>query len=213
MPLVPVEVVSDYRVGDPLHRALRGYKDAAVGEVRTSYCRTLAGVLGTWMADPDGRLVRRFGRWNLVVTVPSTQRPTGSPVDALVARVPALADRHFPLLTRGPEATGHLLASRRGFAVCPSADPGLLAHCRAVVVDDTITTGARAQSAAAALRMVGARVVGVVALGRAVGVVDTGQPARHRPGGRDPGEPRGCPAVWAPDRVGASRGDGGAALG
>lgn len=213
MPLVPVEVVTDYRVGDGLHRALRGYKDAAVDEARTTYCLALARHLATWMADPDGRLARRFGRWNLVVTVPSTQRPSGSPVDALVARVPALACRHHPLLERGPDVTGHLLASRRGFSVCPSVDPLWLARSRALVVDDTLTTGARAQSAAAALRMAGARVVGVVALGRALGMVDAGRPGPHGPGRHRPGEPPCRPAVWAPDPVGASRVGGEAARG
>ncbi len=210
MPLVPVEVMTDYRVGDRLHRALRGYKDAAVGEVRISHCLALAGALGAWMADPDGRLTKRFGRWDLVVTVPSTQRPTGSPVDILVARVPALARRHRPLLVRGPDATDHLLASRRGFSVRSPADPAPVAHGRVLVVDDTLTTGARAQSAAAALRLAGIRVAGVVALGRSRGVVDAA--CLTRPGPQDRGEPphrRACPAAT----VGATRGDGGAALG
>jgi adenine/guanine phosphoribosyltransferase-like PRPP-binding protein len=35
-----------------------------------------------------------------------------------------------------------------------------------LVVDDSVVTGARAQSAAAALRLAGAEVVGVVVLGR-----------------------------------------------
>ena len=213
MPLVPVEVVADYRVGDGLHRALRGYKDAAVGEARTTYCLALARHLGAWMADPDGRLARRLGRWDLVATVPSTQRPTGSPVDALVARVPALACRHRPLLERGPDVTAHLLASRRGFSVCPSVDPEPLARSRVLVVDDTVTTGARAQSAAAALRMAGARVVGVVALGRALGVVDAGRPARLEPRPDDPGATPGAAAVGAPDAVGGSPVGGGAARG
>ncbi len=230
MPLVPVEVATDYRVGDALHRALRGYKDAGVGEARTTYGQGLARHLGAWMADPDGRLARRFGRWNLVVTVPSTQRPSGSPVDALVARVPALARRHRPLLERGPDVIGHLLASRRGFVVRPSVDPLLLARTRALVVDDTITTGARAQSAAAALRLAGARVVGVVALGRALGVVDAassapssavpcaapsappyGPPLDRRSGGRhQPGEPPWRRAVCVADPVAGLRVGGGA---
>ena len=184
-----------------------------MGEARTTYGLTLARHLGAWMADPDGRLARRFGRWNLVVTVPSTQRPSGSPVDALVARVPALACRHRPLLERGPEVTGHLLASRRGFSVRPPIDPLWLAGSRALVVDDTITTGARAQSAAAALRMAGVRVVGVVALGRALGVVDAGLPAPHGPDRHQPGEPSRRRAVCAPEAVGGSRVGGGASGG
>jgi orotate phosphoribosyltransferase len=54
------------------------------------------------------------------------------------------------------------------------------------VFDDSITTGSRAQSAAAALRMAGAQVVGILAVGRAVG----GVPADRRP------------SVAAPSRLG-----------
>jgi predicted amidophosphoribosyltransferase len=69
---------------------------------------------------------------------------------------------------RGPEATGHLRAARRGFEVPSSVDKESLRRRRVLVFDDSITTGARAQSAAAALRMAGADVVGVVAVGRVV---------------------------------------------
>jgi len=38
------------------------------------------------------------------------------------------------------------------------------------VFDDTVTTGARAQSAAAALRECGARVAGILVVGRVLGI-------------------------------------------
>ena len=43
-----------------------------------------------------------------------------------------------------------------------------LAGLPVLVFDDSVTTGARAQSAAAALRLAGARVVGILAVGRAL---------------------------------------------
>jgi predicted amidophosphoribosyltransferase len=165
-----VVVLADYRTGDPLHRRLRGYKDAAVPEARQAHAAALARVIDPWMAANRGPLRRRFGAgWDVVVTVPSSHRPGGAPADALVARVPSLARCHVALLERGPGPTGHLQAARCGFAVRPAVDRTWLGHRRALVFDDTVTTGARAQSAAAALRLAGATVVGVVAVGRALG--------------------------------------------
>jgi len=171
MPLAPVMVVTDYRIGDPMHRRLRGYKDAHASEARQMFSTALARLVGPWLATHHDRLVRRFGSgWDTVVTVPSTHRPTGARVDAVVAMVPELSLRHRTLLERGPEVTDHLRAARKGFAVIGTVDRAWLKRRIVLVFDDTITTGARAQSAVAALRIAGARVVGVVAVGRAVGL-------------------------------------------
>ncbi len=170
MRLVPVVAVAEYRVGDRLHRRLRGYKDAPVAEARETCATHLADLVARWMAADPTRLPRRFGSgWDLVATVPSSGRPVGAPADTLVLRVPALAPAHRTLLVRGPEPTGHLRAARRGFEVAASVDRESLRDRRVLVFDDSITTGARAQSAAAALRMAGADVIGVVAVGRVVG--------------------------------------------
>ncbi len=169
MPLTPLVAMADYRVGGGLHRRLRGYKDAPVAEVRQACAAALAGTVRRWMAVNRPRLEVRFGSpWDLVATVPSTVRPDGIPVDALVAGVPALAACHRRLLVRGPEPTGHLCAARRGFELAPGVDREVLAGRRLLVFDDSIATGARSQSAAAALRLAGGRVIGIVAVGRAV---------------------------------------------
>jgi predicted amidophosphoribosyltransferase len=168
-PLAPVVVVADYRLGDPMHRRLRGYKDAPVAEVRHRHLAELAAILDHWLAANRSGMRRRFGApWELVATVPSSRRPAGAPADALVSRVTALAGCHAGLLVRGPEDTGHLKAARRGFVLSPTIDAGWLLDRRVLVVDDSIVTGARAQSAVAALRLAGARVVGVMAVGRMV---------------------------------------------
>jgi predicted amidophosphoribosyltransferase len=168
-PLAPVVAVADYRLGDSMHRRLRGYKDAAVAEQRHRHLTELAAILDEWLAANRARMRRRFGvPWELVTTVPSTHRPRGAPADALVSRVAALAGCLAGLLVRGPEGTDHLKAARRGFVLSPAVDPEWLVDRRVLVVDDSIVTGARAQSAAAALRTAGARVVGVMAVGRLV---------------------------------------------
>ncbi len=177
MPLAPVLAMAEYRTGDGLHRRLRGYKDAAVAEARQVYATEVAGLVRSWLAADPTRLTLRFGSaWDVVATVPSTTRPGVAPTEVLVNQVPDLARGHHRLLVGGPELTDHLLAARRGFEVPPEVDRSWLRSSRVLVFDDSITTGSRAQSAAAALRMAGARVVGVLAVGRAVG----GPPA-HRP--------------------------------
>ncbi len=177
MPLAPVLAIAEYRTGDGLHRRLRGYKDAAVAEARHVYAAEVAGLVRSWLAADPTRLTLRFGsRWDVVATVPSTTRPGVAPTEVLVNQVPDLARGHRRLLVRGPEPTDHLLAARRGFEVPPEVNRSWLRSRRVLVFDDSITTGSRAQSAAAALRMAGARVVGVLAVGRAVGGA-----AAHRP--------------------------------
>ncbi|HEX3840148.1 MAG TPA: hypothetical protein VHU85_05085 [Acidimicrobiales bacterium] len=142
MPLAPVTAVTPYRVGDEMHRLLRGYKDGSDAEARSARAARLTGLLCRWLGDQPGRLLARTGaRWDVVVGVPSSHRP-GSPVDALVQGVPALARRHRPLLVQGTEATDHLVASRWGFAVAGDDDTGKpIRGGRALAVDDSFTTG------------------------------------------------------------------------
>jgi hypothetical protein len=174
LPLTPVVAMAHYRLGDALHGHLRGYKDAALSEARRVHTAHLAARLRSWFTADDHRLVRRFASgWDVVATVPSSCRPGVAPVDAVVAAVPELG-RHAPLLIRGPEATGHLVAARRGFELADGEDRSSLVGRRVLVVDDTVITGSRAQSAAAALRISGAHVVGILVLGRVVGGTGSG---------------------------------------
>ncbi len=167
LPLAPLAAACTYRVGDQAHRWLRAYKDAPSAALRDVTARALAERFGAWLAWAGEDLAERFGgRWAAVATVPST-RPgrCGAPVDALVGAVPALAGLPRVRLVRGPAAAGHLVADARAFVPAPGErrpDGPVL------VVDDTVTTGARAQSAVACLRAGGWRVTGAVAVGRAL---------------------------------------------
>ena len=64
---------------------------------------------------------------------------------------------------RGTGTMAHNHASDTGFVVLPD-----VRGARVLVVDDTFTTGARAQSAASALQLAGARVIAVVPIGRVI---------------------------------------------
>ena len=167
-----VEYRVEYRVGDRMHRRLRGYKDAPVGEARTVYAGQLAWMMERWMTANGSWLSGRVeGVWDVVTTVPSSRRPGPPPVDAIVGGVPSLCDLRRSLLVRGPGPTGHLLADRHGFVPAPGLDLDQLRNLAVLVIDDSVTTGARAQSAAAALRLAGARVAGVLVIGRAMPAV------------------------------------------
>lgn len=181
MPLVPVVAMVEYRLGDPLHHRLRGYKDAPVAEVRDRYRDELVTMATRWLHHHHRQLGRRFGSdWDAVATVPSSRRPGRAPADVIVTRVPVLGALHRPLLIRGRGCTDHLRADRLGFELAPGVDHRQLRTLRVLLVDDSVVTGARAQSAAASLRLGGAQVVGVLALGRAVRPEGGGTPAGSR---------------------------------
>ena len=168
LPLVPTVVLQEYRVGDGDHRRLRGYKDGSTAEARARYRRELVGSLEAWTTEHRGELLARWGPWSVVTAVPSTRRPGPAPAEALVDGVPDLADRHLRLLGRGRGPLDHLQAARDGFVPLAGVDRAGLAELPVLVFDDSVTTGARSQSAAAAFRLAGARVVGILAVGRAL---------------------------------------------
>ena len=161
-------VVADYRVGDTGHARLRGYKDAPTAAARDLHRDAVVRELASWMSAGGGTAVDRLGPWAVVTPVPSTRRPGPPPAGRLLDEVPALAARHLDLLGRGRGATHHLVACRYGFAPLPGVDRSFLDGLPVLVFDDSVTTGARSQSAAATLRLAGARVVGVLAVGRAL---------------------------------------------
>lgn len=182
MPLAPLVAMVEYRIGDRMHRRLRGYKDAPVGEARTRYAAQLASMVECWMTAHGPWLSGRLGgMWDVVTTVPSSRRPGPPPVDAIVGGAPSLGDRQRSLLVRGPAPTDHLLADRRGFVPAPGLGPDGLRNRAVLVVDDSVTTGARAQTAVAALRLGGARVAGVLVVGRAMPAVVSGRDAGNTP--------------------------------
>ncbi len=167
LPLVRLTAVVSYRVGDRTHRLLRGYKDAPQAESRVACRGELATLVAGWFASPGSVPAPSGDRtWTVVTGVPSTCRPGRAPVERLIEAVPDLAVRHRPLLVRGTGTLDHLVADRSGFALAPGVDRSWLAGQRVLVLDDSTVTGARAQSAAAALRLAGGRVTGVLAVGR-----------------------------------------------
>ncbi len=161
VPLVPVVAICDVAVGEPLHRLLWGYKDDPSTARRELRVCALARFVEAWLSSG----VRPLPPWDVVAVVPSTQG-RHDPAEGIVRRVPRLRHGHLRLLERGPTPTGHLRAARSGFVLSAGVDWTAVGRGRVLLFDDCLTTGARAQSAAFALRRAGFGVVSILVVGK-----------------------------------------------
>jgi predicted amidophosphoribosyltransferase len=150
---------------EQLHHALAKYK-RLTGEVARRLAVELAAVLWRFLAGHERCVARAAGAPNfeLVTTVPSgdRERDEQHPLHWVVGEVVGpTRDRYERLLTRSPsEVPAREFGASKYVAGRPlSGQPVLL-------IDDTWTTGANAQSAAAALKSAGAGPVAAVVIGR-----------------------------------------------
>jgi predicted amidophosphoribosyltransferase len=151
--------------GEQLHHALAGYKRGSMRWMRT-LTRQLAAVLWRHLALHEPCIARAAGvtRFPQVTTVPSgsASRTPPHPLEEIVAHlVEPTRDRYVPLLRRTAHPVpAHSFSPDRFAATTElTGEPVLL-------IDDTWTTGASAQSAAATLKKAGAGPVAVVVIGR-----------------------------------------------
>ena len=163
-PCQRVAPVSLYRPGGTMHQALRGYKDGPPA-TRAVLSRRVGALLARFLWEHGPRIAP--AGWDGLIVVPSTTgRPGGHPLETALAEVGAVAAQLWPgALRRGTGGVGHREAGDGAFALGEGTD---MAGARVVLLDDTWTTGARAQSAASALAAGGAEVGAVVVLGRVV---------------------------------------------
>jgi hypothetical protein len=167
-PVLPMQICP---LPGPLYTVLMGYKEAPVAEARARFRPIVRTLTAGFLRAHAECVAALAGGWpHFVLPVPSTVRPGGSPI----ARVPGLAAdvesalpgvRWTGLLYRTDVPVGHMRPSARAFAVPPTLRHRIAGR-RLVLLDDTYVSGARSQSAAAALRRAGASSVVVVALGR-----------------------------------------------
>ncbi|MHB1519207.1 MAG: hypothetical protein ACYCVN_12795 [Acidimicrobiales bacterium] len=163
--------MAEFGAGDPMHRWLRGYKDARLPEERRACTVRLARLLQAFTTGGGIHFGGRSGAhsgptgatWDVVITVPSTMRPGPPPVGGVLSLVPELGPVGPLVLIPGPEPADHLRVCRESFLSATSIEA--VRGRRALVVDDTYVTGARAQSASATLRLSGVEVVGILVLG------------------------------------------------
>jgi hypothetical protein len=152
---------------------LRNYKDGRIADARAHAAGRLSRLLSDFLDGHRPCLEASVGgTFDMTIAVPSSVRPGDAPLHSL--RVAGWTPN---VLVRGPGSIRHLRPSAEAYAVI--ADGGAsVAGRRLLLIDDTLTTGAHVQSAAAALRRAGAGAIAVVVLGRVV------RPEAHQHGAR-----------------------------
>lgn len=151
--------------GEQLHHALRTYK-RPVQPWAERFTVQLAAVLWRYLAAHEGCVASAAGvtSFPLVTTVPSRDpgRDDAHPLHRIVGELVAPTRPRFSRLLKAPEtiADPHVFDAGRFTATrALHGEPVLL-------IDDTWTTGASAQSAATALKRAGAGAVAAVVIGR-----------------------------------------------
>jgi predicted amidophosphoribosyltransferase len=152
--------------GEQLHRALWGYKRLD-GEIARRLTVELAAVLWRHLALHERCIANCAGAgdaFDVVTTVPSTdpRRDEHHPLRTIVAELAGpTRGRHERILARTDKAV-----DSRAFDADKYAATRNLGSRSVLLIDDTWTTGANAQSAAAALTAAGAGPVAAVVIGR-----------------------------------------------
>ena len=177
LPLTPVAPVRLCPLPSPLYTVLLGYKESPVAEARARFGAMMRALVHSFLMAGGPRLAARLGGpVDVVAVVPSTHRPGMAPlglVDGLGSVVLAAlpSARWEPDLLRraggagGSPPVAHMRPDPAAF-MARGDDTHALADARVVLLDDTYVSGARSQSAAAALRRSGARAALIVPVGR-----------------------------------------------
>jgi hypothetical protein len=176
LPLAPVLPARLCPLPSPLYTVLLGYKESPVAEARLRY-RTIVRDIVCSSLCAQGAELRTLlrGPADLVSVVPSTHRPGPPPLARIEGldrdvetAVPALWVAR--LLCRadgpgGPPPVAHMRPDPAAFIPAAAQRPGVRG-ARVLLLDDTYVSGARSQSAAAALLRAGARSVAIAPVGR-----------------------------------------------
>ena len=157
--------VSLYAISSQLHHYLRHYKSGGFPSREQDFSLKVVSLLCHFLGKHRSCIAAQArGDWGVVTSVPSSGGRRGEhPFVRALRYVPSFFDAYEPLLVPGTIAVGHNRASDAGFGVTRRLDGE-----RVLLVDDTYTSGARAQSAASALSIAGAHVVAIVPVGRVI---------------------------------------------
>jgi len=163
--LAAVAPISYSVAGEQLHHALLGYKRLK-GNVARRLERELGAVLWRFLSLHEECVAKASGvdSFALVTTVPSgdRDRDLDHPMRGIVGELAGPThDRYQLLLTRSEADVPPRTADPDKFKPLRHVDGEAV-----LLIDDTWTTGASAQSAAAALRAAGAGPVAAVVIGR-----------------------------------------------
>jgi hypothetical protein len=162
--LAAMSAISYSVSGGQLHHALAGYKRLPPPAAQR-LSLVLAAVLARHLTDHERCLAAAAGTegFELVASVPARHDPRDSLESMLKTLVAPIAGRYRPLLVTGDtDVPAHRFSARRYRASAALNGESIL------LIDDTWTTGASAQSAAAALVAAGAERVAALVIGRFV---------------------------------------------
>jgi predicted amidophosphoribosyltransferase len=161
--MVPIS----YSVGhEYLHHILADYKRARGAQAAAAVGQVDA-ILSLFLERHERCVAKASGvaRFGLVTTVPSSdrQRDEDHPLRRIVAQAQPTRDRHERVLRRTSEPARPRRFNPQRYIASKRLDGE-----NVLLIDDTWTTGANAESAAAALKAAGAATVAAVVIGRHV---------------------------------------------
>ena len=150
---------------EQLHHALAGYKRPPT-EVAARFELELAAVLWRYLAGHEACVAAAAGTsaFELVTTVPSSTRARDAnhPLHRIAGELVGPTRTRFERLLRRSDAS----IPPRTISTEKFASMRQLQNRSVLLIDDTWTTGASAQSAAASLKQAGASIVAAVIIGR-----------------------------------------------
>jgi predicted amidophosphoribosyltransferase len=160
-----VAPISLYEIPSQLHHILKHYKSDTYRTLQAEFTTNVAALVGYFLLTHGECIRRAAGRgWDTITAVPSSTGRTGQhPLITAIDMLPGIRSEHEQLLGKGPVDVGHLRADDQGYVTTGSVNGKAI-----LLLDDTFTTGARAQSAASALALAGADVVAIVPVGRVI---------------------------------------------
>lgn len=172
--IVPISLTTR---GEQLYYSLVHYKRPVLpweprAEQQDTFRRQLAALFGRFVVQHGRCVAGEAGSWDTIVVVPSTRtapkdiHPLHHTLSMLRNSAPLLL---APLRSSGEEF-GDREASDRRFVVVEN-----VGRRRVLLVDDTMTSGARLQSAASVLRLHGATVIAAVPIARYINADYSGE--------------------------------------
>lgn len=164
-PILIVVPLALYQLEGQLHHVLSRYKDGYTAQVRESLSLLVAALLTRFLGEHGRCIEATTGfTWSRITTVPSSgTRPQPHPLDAAIQQSPTLRNQFAVELSRGTGELARNCASDGAFSALRD-----LRGQSILLLDDTLTSGARLQSAASSLASAGARVVAAVVVGRVI---------------------------------------------
>lgn len=175
-PLDLIVPISLYRVGEQLHTVLKDYKRSPSERVRERHLYQVAATLHRFIRDHGSCVVSAASReWDTVTIVPSkSPRTDPHPLEKAIKLGKALGAQYEALLAPDqPEKIERVYGDIRGFKTT-----GDVRGRQVLLLDDTFTSGATFQSAAARLALDGADVVAGIVIGRVISTGDARYPER-----------------------------------